>query len=642
MAGEQCPDLTIGAAGARPRGRTVAAPLTRLVATIAAPGTCATARLVVRDGRGDSYAALEVALSEGRGGAEWVVRGELGRHRAELWLAGERCLWREFLVDAETAIHTGDPRWDMLYPRLRAFVDNDMEACYTDGRLLRGCACAGSVWIRDHTHMLQATRYWERDPVGFVDHFLEHQRADGSFFDFTRQFTDPERLAAESRSYGLQPDLALVDHDNLVLYKRIGVEADLEYLLVQAVYLVWQATGDDAWMAAALPRLERGLRYAMTDPFRWSPEHQLVKRPFTIDSWDFEVGLRPVGPDGEKLNSRCEVDGDTHWCLMHGDNSGMAQACELLGRMYHQSGDLTAADRWSGEAAGFRERLNRWCWNGRFYTHQVHLDAVEPLGVDEAAQLSLSVPLAITRRVADHAQAVSIIAEYQRRRETTEAFAEWFSLDPPFPAEAFDGTWHSEPGQYVNGGILPMVGGELARGAFAHGQEDYAVDILQRYRAIIAETQQTCFAYHRSGHRDERVTFPNNGWGPATMIGALIEGLVGVVDEASLLRTVTISPRWPAAGQREVSCVVRYGAVDAYVAYRASYTAGSIHLTYAGTAQAVTWRVLLPEPATATAVVAPDGPVPWSEQLVEVSRYVVFETTPPAAELTVHLTRRAE
>jgi hypothetical protein len=51
---------------------------------------------------------------------------------------------------------------------------------------------------------------------------------------------------------------------------------------------------------------------------------------------------------------------------------------------------------------------------------------------------------------------------------------------PPF-ARGFGrhGPWH-----YVNGGVAPMVAGELAHGAFEHGFEAYGVDILDRVAAL--------------------------------------------------------------------------------------------------------------------------------------------------------------
>ena len=96
----------------------------------------------------------------------------------------------------------------------------------------------------------------------------------------------------------------------------------------------------------------------------------------------------------------------------------------------------------------------------------------------------------INRGVADHAQAVSILREYRRRRQATGAFAEWFSIDPPFP-DGIYGDEHLVAGAYCNGGIMPLVGGELARAAFEHGFESYGVEILEQYHRLISAEGET-------------------------------------------------------------------------------------------------------------------------------------------------------
>ena len=133
----------------------------------------------------------------------------------------------------------------------------------------------------------------------------------------------------------------------------------------------------------------------------------------------------------------------------------------LLARLYDVMGEKQDAARWIEVAEGVRERANALLFNGRFYTHFYKLTPVTIDAVDEAEQLSLSNPMAINRGLATHEIAVAILRQYQRRRQTTGAFAEWFSIDPPFP----DGIFGDEKllgGAYVNGGIMPLVGGELA------------------------------------------------------------------------------------------------------------------------------------------------------------------------------------
>jgi len=81
-----------------------------------------------------------------------------------------------------------------------------------------------------------------------------------------------------------------------------------------------------------------------------------------------------------------------------------------------------------------------------------------------------------------------------KRRETTEAFAEWFSIDPPFPSGIF-GDYKLSRGAYCNGGIMPLTGGELARAALEYGYEQYGVDILMRYYDLISTNGETYLWY---------------------------------------------------------------------------------------------------------------------------------------------------
>ncbi len=100
---------------------------------------------------------------------------------------------------------------------------------------------------------------------------------------------------------------------------------------------------------------------------------------------------------------------------MHGDNSGLFKACKLLGRMYGYKGEMAKEKYWNKKAQKIKTQANKVCWNGKFYTHQVHIDPVDIPGFDETKQLSLSNPYDMNRGLPSHAQAVSIIKEYQKR-----------------------------------------------------------------------------------------------------------------------------------------------------------------------------------------------------------------------------------
>jgi len=285
---------------------------------------------------------------------------------------------------------------------------------------------------------------------------------------------------------------------------------------------------------------------------------------------------------------------------MHGDLSGYFEAFVLMSALHARFGDERIARYWERRAAEFRTAMNETCWNGRFYTHFVKITPVTIDGVDEAAQLSLSNPMAINRGAADHGQAVSILREYQRRGAEGRAFADWFSIDPPFPDGIF-GDERLVRGAYVNGGIMPLVGGELARAAFEHGFEAYGAGILAKYHAMISAKGEAYLWYFPDGRPSSVETStspeaqPTDGWGSSAMAWALVEGLAGVVDRGRTLDAVRLSPRWEAAGVDEADVSVGYPASGASMEYRYQRCQDRITLEVTAAGAQVQWHVLLPE-----------------------------------------------
>ncbi len=390
----------------------------------------------------------------------------------------------------EVTVRTGRPEFDGLYPLVRSFLEHDRLDLSIDGQRIRGYRTpdARSVWIRDHSDMMRGFRYFEPDVTSAVQHFADTQASNGRVFDYFTTF--PEKLPSE--------------RENWTKYVRVPVEADVEYRLVKAAYLAWQACGDDGWAARLLPSLDKALEYIRAHPWYWDSASGLVKRPYTIDTWDFAYTA------GRHEWLQFQVTDNSYWGLMHGDNSGYYEAYRLVAALHRRLGDPARAATWEVRAAELRDRLNARCWNGRFYTHFVKLTPVTIPGVNEDDQLSLSNPMDINRGAADHGQAVSILREYQKRRTASGAFAEWFSIDPPFPDGIF-GDERLVAGAYCNGGIMPLVGGELARAAFDHGFEGYGADILARYHRLVAASGETYLwvlpprqAEHRGNQHEPR------------------------------------------------------------------------------------------------------------------------------------------
>lgn len=511
-------------------------------------------------------------------------------------------------MNSYTSIKTGIPDFDRLYPMVKEFLVKDRLDIVVDGQPVRGYRTpdAKSIWIRDVSDMFRGFRYFETDLTSAVDHFAATQAANGRIFDYFTTF--PEKLPCEK--------------ENWTKYVRVPVEADVEYRFVKAAWLAWQACGDDEWIRGLIPHMEKALAYATTHPWRLDPESGLVKRPYTIDTWDFAYTA------GQHDWLQFQINDNTFWGIMHGDNSGYYEAFTIMSRLQAYLGNGTEAATWGERAETLREALNRICWNGRFYTHFVKLTPVTIPGGNESAQLSLSNPMAINRGAATHEMAVSIIEEYRKRGRESGAFAEWFSIDPPFP----DGVFGDEKliaGAYINGGIMPLVGGELALAALEHGFEEYGVDILRRYSRMITETGETYLWYFPDGSASTVETStspdaePTDGWGSSAMLCALMEGLAGVRDNSKGFREITLAPRWPAAGVTRADVSVGYEASGRFISYTIEYTDTAIILAIEADT-AVSGHIMLPEGRSRGAATLDGNPLECSDISVEQSMYLDF------------------
>ncbi|MFQ5571801.1 MAG: hypothetical protein ACE5G0_19145 [Rhodothermales bacterium] len=504
-------------------------------------------------------------------------------------------------------VRTSSGVWTPFCRQILDFLKADSIDLIIDGEPVRGFRSpdAPSLWIRDHSDMLRGGKYVEPDVQSAVTCFANTQAANGRIYDYVTTF--PEKKPCE--------------RENWEKWVRVPVEADVEYRFVKAAYLAWQATGDEEWLEAVLPACRRALTYTMNHPWRWDETHHLVKRPYTIDTWDFDytAGRAPW------LNF--QVTDETLWGLMHGDNSGFYEAAVLLSRMYMKIHEREQAAQWIEVAEGVRQRANALLFNGRFYTHFHKLTPATINGVDEAEQLSLSNPMAINRDLTTHSIATAILREYRQRREDTEAFAEWFSIDPPFP----DGIFGDEKlvaGAYVNGGIMPLVGGELARAAFEHGFEQYGLETLHQYRRMIAESGETYLWYFPDGTPATEETStspeaaPTDGWGSSAMLYAFLEGLCGIVDQGHSFQEVRCAPRWAASYETEASVKVGYASSGATFGYQYQETERATFLTLEARHARVMLHLLLPAQCRVTLVTWNGQEVAFETVRVGESRYV--------------------
>ena len=334
-------------------------------------------------------------------------------------------------------------------------------------------------WIFDHTLILKGMKYFWPDLKDAIDFFADTQREDGMIWENCYPATpDPNFFDWKfdydnfNRRFG----------DGFWQLRRAPVESHVEQYFVEGLYATWKATGDTAWMATRLDNAMRALRQVTKSPYRWSEKYQLMHRGFTIDTWDY------VSDDQQRFGGSVFMVylGKSEFGVFHGDNTNLILQCRNLAEMLKVAGRPLDAKEFETLADTVEQRLNALSWNGNFYTHWIaenpnyHPD----VGVDMSTQVSLGNAYALNRGIA-HDKCVAILKTYQRIRHEMPSSSpgEFYGIYPPFQKDFT----LNVPGlvwEYCNGGVLVVVGGELAHGAFEHGYEAYGADILLRIKTI--------------------------------------------------------------------------------------------------------------------------------------------------------------
>lgn len=440
-----------------------------------------------------------------------------------------------------SVLTTTDYRLGEFIHTLRSNIYADRALVFVDGKILM----CNKNWIRDHVHVMKGMRHFEYDLGSFLNFIIDTQREDGQFYELIKQMDDYHWKMVDEDCRVLYED------DNLSLV-RLELEADIEYLVVEGAMYFYRTTGDNEWLKKVLPKLEKGIDYVTSDEKRWDREHGLVKRPFSIDTWDFTNDIA-------SCHDR-RIHDDEPMSIMHGDNSGVFRAMNQLAFFNRRLGNEEKAIEWEKRASDIRSNMMKYLWNGNFFMHQYHLghDGVDNL---EGERLSLSNPYDINRGLTTVEESRKIIEEYMRRRETTDYFAEWFSIDPPY--EKFNSR---KPGEYVNGAISPFTAGELAKAAFDNGYEEYGWSIISRFIELAERDGTVYFLYY-----PDSTPQPDGGpssWGAAALINAVDEGLAGIKDLGVNYDEISFAPRFPVTHYEELRYITGYEVSKALVDVR--------------------------------------------------------------------------
>ena len=481
-------------------------------------------------------------------------------------------------------------------------------------------------WIRDYMLSIKGFKYTEMDVTSFPDLLLEHQTPKGFFFEILAPVTDmhsgvPTRLNEFGQCVAISPDEChLLEPGMEFGLCRLELEADIEYLMVEGVWQIWQATGDDDYLRLNLPRLEKGLAYMMTDPLRWDSDYRLVKRPRTLDTWDFL--------DRESSSYDRAIRADDPMGIFHGDNTGLFYAKTLMAKLYRALGDETSAKRHEDEAASLKERIMKHLWNGVFFRHFLPLTPVN-YGVDEEFQMSLSNAYALNRGILSYEERLSVLNAYRAMRDKNGEMDDFRNLEPPYPI--FKGM---KAGEYVNGAIAPFVAGQLAVAAFEIGEEEYGVDILKRVGRKVSRDGKFSFLWNWSG---QDIGGGPRCWSAAEILNAECTGLAGVRDDGKLFEQVTLSPRFAAAKENRAYVKLVYPASRASVEYefKADYAARKLFFELVSCHRSCNLRMYIPGNAKPVSATIDERPAEFKDEVVGSSHYAVLCNLPPRARVNV-------
>lgn len=479
---------------------------------------------------------------------------------------------------------------------LRKIVRDDRRVFFVDGKQVM----MSLNWIRDHVHEMKGFKYWEYDIKSFLDFVIERQSDEGYYYELVKQYDEEHRTFVGK-------NLVIDYPEDGLSFTRLEIEADIEYLVVEGAMCVYKCTGDDEWMRRILPKLEKGINYMTSSEKRFDKERGLCKRAFTIDTWDFTSA--PDGQTNRMINEK-------EMSIMHGDNSGVYSAMMSLSWIYGRFGDTEKSNEWKERACVIRENMMKYLWNGRFFMHQLHLNHG---GIDnlERERMSLSCAYDLNRGINTREEIRATIEEYIKRRTTSGTFAEWFTVDPPYPMFLY-----YRPGRYVNGSVTPFMAGELAKAAFKNGYEEYGLDIIKRVYSLIKRDGRLYFLYDPK--TSEGQGGGPSGWGAAALLSAIDEGLAGITDSDVRYRVMEFAPRFTVTEYRELRYVTGNEAQRLYINVRHIRDENEMRYVLECPSREVRCHILLPKGKSCSSVNVNDCGVNFKINDVYGSLYVDF------------------
>jgi hypothetical protein len=406
------------------------------------------------------------------------VAGAAGNHTVKVTdQKGRQMATANFTVIAETKIDNGgtiSDMFDLFYKGMLVYNPDGVEDVTWNGRTYHYFV----NWVLDNANTSKGMQYFSPYSRDLVDLLRENQKPDGMIWSFVQPDHGDYHYYETAYSY-----LGYFNRGNGAWFVRQPAENHVEYNYVNMMYLHWKASGDNEWMNRNLECAMRALDYCVTDSLKWSKRFQLLKRPYCIDSWDFQVDDKYT-PEAPLSPTMVVIPGKTKFGIFFGDNTGYYDACNQLAEMLESAGHKDKAEIYRIRGKEILDRIIKLTWNGKFFTHFIDEDpsVKRDLGVDEKSQIAQGNMYSVNRGLT-HDINIAIINTYIDLKKQLPAGSpgEWYAIYPPFE-KGFG--QHDAKWQYMNGGVAPHAAAELARGAFENGYEDYASEILLKLHKL--------------------------------------------------------------------------------------------------------------------------------------------------------------
>jgi hypothetical protein len=455
-------------------------PLDELVVVCAQGGY-----ITITDGKGVEYLKTQVS-----GRQNFLAGGAPGLHTARLFNSkGNQAGSTTFKVEARTSISDGGKTselFNLLYNGMLVYSPSGYEEVTWNGRTYRYFV----NWVLDNNNTMRGMKYFSPYSRDLTDLFREKQKPDGMIWSFVQPDKGDYHYFETAYTY-----LGYFNRDPGAWFVRQPNENHVEYNFVNMIFQNWKASGDNEWMKSNLDCAARALDFCVTDTLHWSKRFHLLKRPYCIDSWDFQVDDEYT-PPAPLSPTMVVIPGKTKYGIFFGDNTGYFEACNQLAEMLDFSGLNDKAEKYRTRGKEILDRLIALSWNGKYFTHFIDEDPniKRNLGVDEKSQIAQGNMYSLNRGMT-HDMNVAIIKTYLdlRKKLPVGSPGEWYAIYPPFE-KGFG--HHDEKWQYMNGGMAGHAMGEMARGAYENGYETYASGIMDTMLMLIKKYgNRLWFAY---------------------------------------------------------------------------------------------------------------------------------------------------